>query len=320
MRLSVSSMLTPLVILTSIVLNPSIATADSLPIPITPSQLTCRSMVGSEPGQAATLKQTFRDDFNQHPLANGRWTPHFLGSPQWPESLYWGGENSDIKRKNRQAGEQQIYVDPSYAGLAGRPLNLDPFIVAKGLLTIRAKRTPPELKKVLFDNEYISGVLTTASSFRQKYGYFEIRARIPFGTAVWPAFWLLPDDTSWPPEIDVFEGRGGLPGTLAMTAHWKDPTTGKLTHCSRDVVIPDAQSTFHTYGVLWQEDMLTFYVDRLPVEQIPTPPNYVRPMYMLINTAVGSKGMRGVGRVDTTTPDPIDFVIDYVAAYIVEDK
>ena len=79
---------------------------------------------------------------------------------------------------------------------------------------------------MLFNNEYISGILTTQSRFSQKYGYFEIRAKIPVGIGVWPAFWMLADDGGWPPEIDVMEGRGQRPGDLVMTTHWRIPATG----------------------------------------------------------------------------------------------
>jgi hypothetical protein len=50
----------------------------------------------------------------------------------------------------------------------------------------------------VFRNEYVSGVLTTQKSFFQKYGYFEIRAKIPLGIGVCPAFWLLANDGGCP--------------------------------------------------------------------------------------------------------------------------
>jgi len=109
----------------------------------------------------------------------------------------WGGAGSDFKRKTSWNGEQQIYVDPRYGGRATTPLGLDPFRVRGGALSIVASRTPPDLKSVLFDNEYVSGILTTQGKFSQKYGYFEIRSKIPIGTGVWPAFWMLADDGGW---------------------------------------------------------------------------------------------------------------------------
>ena len=85
-----------------------------------------------------------------------------------------------------------------------------------------ASRTPLALSPLLFDNPYVSGMLTSQKSFSQKYGYFEIRSKIPVGAGVWPAFWLLANNHGWPPEIDVMEGRGERPGDLVMTTHWRD--------------------------------------------------------------------------------------------------
>ena len=149
-----------------------------------------------------------------------------------------------LQAQDRLNGEQQIYVDPRYAGRATTPLGLDPFRVRDGVLSIIATRTPPELKSVLFDNEYISGILTTQSSFAQKHGYFEIRSKIPVGTGVWPAFWLLANDGGWPPEIDVVEGRGEGPGAFVMTTHWRYPDTQKIESCGLDFTVPDAPDAF----------------------------------------------------------------------------
>jgi hypothetical protein len=152
---------------------------------------------------AVSLHRTFHDDFDEHPLKHGNWVPHYSGGAAWPEAQYWGGARSLLKRQTKYNGEQQIYVDPHYRGLALRALGLDPFRVRNGVLSIVASRTPPELQAALFDNPYISGILTTQASFAQKYGYFEIRSKIPVGTGVWPAFWMLANDGGWPPEIDV---------------------------------------------------------------------------------------------------------------------
>ena len=164
--------------------------------PILPCSRSCRCT-----GPFTTISTSIR-------LSKGRWVPHYAGGAAWPEARYWGGDGSDFKRKTTWNGEQQIYVDPRYGGRATTPLGLDPFKVKDGVLSIVASRTPPALKPVLFNNEYISGILTTQGSFAQKYGYFEIRAKIPVGIGVWPAFWMLADDGGWPPEIDVLEGRG----------------------------------------------------------------------------------------------------------------
>ena len=188
----------------------------------------CARSDASDPAPLVTvpLHRTFHDDFDEHPLLNGRWVSHYVSAGSLPESFYAGGEGSVLRRKTKYNGEQQIYVDPGYEGRGMVPLGLNPFKVRDGVLSIVASRIPSDLKEVLFSNEYVSGVLTTQKSFSQKYGYFEIRAKMPLGTGVWPAFWLLANDGGWPPEIDAMEGRGQRPGDVVMTTHWRIPATG----------------------------------------------------------------------------------------------
>jgi beta-glucanase (GH16 family) len=280
----------------------------------------CRRIETFDPASLAlvSLHRTFHDDFDEHPLSSGRWVSHYAGGAAWPEARYWGGDSSDIKRKTAQNGEQQIYVDPRYGGRATTPLGLDPFKIRDSVLSIVASRTPPELKPVLFDNEYVSGILTTQSHFSQKYGYFEIRSKIPVGTGVWPAFWLLADDGGWPPEIDVMEGRGQRPGDLVMTTHWRSPATGRLESCGFDFSLPDTSTEFHDYGMLWTRDRLVYFIDRKPVSDIKVPVGFDDPMYMIVNLAMGAKYFGGVGFVDGESPNMVEFEIDRVSAYQID--
>src|SRR6185436_4805454 len=129
----------------------------------------CRRVEAPNPASFASvsLHRTFHDDFDSHPLLDARWAPYYAGGAAWPEARYWGGEGSDFRRKSPYNGEQQIYVDPRYGGRDTTPLGLDPFKVTNGILSIVATRTPPSLKTVLFNNEYISGILTTQGRFSQ---------------------------------------------------------------------------------------------------------------------------------------------------------
>ncbi len=267
-----------------------------------------------------SLHRTFNDDFDQPPLSGGRWVPHYAGGASWPAAQYWGGDGSDFKRKTAYNGEQQIYVDPRYGGRATTPLGLDPFKVRNGILSIVASRTPPALKPVLFNNEYVSGILTTQSVFSQKYGYFEIRSKIPVGTGVWPAFWLLADDGGWPPELDVMEGRGQRPGDLVMTTHWRIRASGWVESCGFDFSVPDASTNFHDYGVLWQRDRIVYFIDRKAVSDIKAPIGFDDPMYMIVNLAMGSKYFGGVGFIDGETPNIVEFEIDRISAYQIDAR
>ncbi|XIA65292.1 family 16 glycosylhydrolase [Bradyrhizobium sp. TZ2] len=281
----------------------------------------CRMIETPDPASLASvsLRRTFHDDFDMHPLVDERWAPHYAGGASWPEARYWGGEGSDFRRKTSYNGEQQIYVDPRYGGRETTPLGLDPFSVRDGVLSITASRTPPALKAVLFNNEYISGILTTQSRFSQKYGYFEMRAKVPVGTGVWPAFWMLADDGGWPPEVDIMEGRGQRPGEIVMTTHWRIPATQRVERCGFDFKVPDASTAFHDYGVLWQPDRITYFIDRKPISEIKVPVGFNDPMYMIVNLAMGSKTLEGVGFVDGESPETVAFQIDRISAYQIDD-
>jgi beta-glucanase (GH16 family) len=294
-------------------------TGISLAIRNEPPDELCRRFDPSDPSRLATLylHRTFHDDFDEHPL-KGKWVPHYAGGAAWPDARYWGGDGSDFKRKDSWNGEQQIYVDPRYGGRANTPLGLDPFKVRDGILSIVANRTPPELKPVLFNNEYTSGILTTQGWFSQKYGYFEIRAKIPIGHGVWPAFWLLADDGGWPPELDVMEGRGQEIGDMVMTTHWRIPATGIVQHCGFDFLVKDASIDFHDYGVLWTQDRIVYFIDRKPTSDIKVPAGFDDPMYMIVNLAMGAKYFKGVGFVDAESPDTVEFEIDRISAYQID--
>jgi beta-glucanase (GH16 family) len=37
---------------------------------------------------------------------------------------------------------------------------------------------------------------------------------------MWPAIWLLPQDYTWPPEVDLMEAWGDQPGRVTHNNHW----------------------------------------------------------------------------------------------------
>ena len=65
------------------------------------------------------------------------------------------------------------------------------------------------------ERPYTSASLTTKGSMTFLHGRLEIRAKLPYGTGIWPAFWTqgdtFPDKEWWPEcgEIDFLEMVGG---------------------------------------------------------------------------------------------------------------
>lgn len=239
------------------------------------------------------LHQTFVDNFDKPALSTSTWETHFPGPSNVPNN-----------RTLPDNTEKEIYVDPAFMG-AG----INPFSIKNGVLSIVMQKTPPEYLDKFARLPYTSGLITTRHSFEQTYGYFEIRARMPRGRALWPAFWMLRTKQSWPPEIDIFEVLvGDKPESIYMTTHWKEEGIGKPIHSGCRLKVDGSDKNFHLYGALWGKKRIVYYIDRKPVAQLNTPPGLDHPMYLLANLA-----MQKI--VDATTPVPASFDIDWIAAY-----
>jgi serralysin len=243
------------------------------------------------------MKMSFDDEFNSLSLNTG--TAATKGG-EWKTSYHYAASTSLSSRFMN--GEKQIYTDPDFKGTSSAPLGVNPFSINNGVLSITAAPASAAIKPSIGNQTYTSGVLTTETSFSQEYGYFEVRAQMPTNNGFWPAFWLLPTDKSWPPEIDVFEQLSRDPNTLYMTSH-------DTTSTSQGKYFLDT-TQMHTYGINWTKDYLTWYIDGVQVYQIPTPASMHKEMYMLLDLAVGDWG----GPTDATTGTG-SFKIDYVHVY-----
>jgi hypothetical protein len=153
-------------------------------------------------------------------------------------------------------------------------------------LCICPKVTPPAIKATVGPRDlpgtYISGAIISYP-YAQKYGVFTMFAMLPKGKGLWPAFWLLPYDLSWPPEIDVMEMLGKDPKTLYQTVH----TAPKGQHVQDGgYYAPGIEFTdWHAYTVDWGPKDLKFYVDN---KLVGTSTMLVdKPCYLLANLALG---------------------------------
>ena len=109
------------------------------------------------------------------------------------------------------------------------------------------------------------GLINSDISFTPKYGYFELRCRMPQGPATWCAFWLT-GKYHWPPEIDIFENYGGASGSTVnrqtQSIHWGvsgKETRGYITRSAK--IYPKKDSSFHIYGCEWTPNAVRFYTD-----------------------------------------------------------
>lgn len=294
----------------SLVTSFSFSQTLNLSIPGVEATATCQSINNPSIVKHVSLYKSFDGDVKNFRLYDGKWSPHYDGGYDEAQNR-WLGYDWVVKRTLPAAREQQIYVDPQYKGSTKQPLGINPFSIVNGNLVITAKSIPPNLNSALPGFSYTSGLITTRTSFLQLYGYFEIDAKVPQGPHLLPAFWLLPFDKSWPPEIDVFEAPGHEKNTIITTVHAKD-ANGKMFHSGCRLNMPDYDKSFHKYGVLWLPDSLIFYIDRVPVSVVKSPDGFNKPMYMLANLAVGGVW---VGLMNNNDGIPVDYVIRDISAY-----
>jgi len=157
---------------------------------------------------------------------------------------------------------------------------------------------------------YGTAVATTRGKFSLRYGYWEASLKMPSSAhGLWPAFWLVPPDLSWPPEIDIMEWLGTEPDTDYMTLHYGTATRHRQWGAT--YTGPDFSAGYHKFGLLWTPRSLTWYVDG--VVRATTSSHIPRSvMYMILNNNTG--GWNG-NVVDSTTIFPAVFSVDYVRVY-----
>jgi beta-glucanase (GH16 family) len=254
---------------------------------------------------SATATLTFSEEFNSLKLWNG--TSGLDTRPGW---AMWPQFDTGFTESGN--GEKEWFIQPGDAQTS----SANPFSVQNGVLTISASPTPSTLLPYVNNQPYTSGWIDTYHEFSQTYGYFEMRAELPAGQGLWPAFWLLPKDNSWPPELDVMEMIGNQPDELVTTVHSQVSGTNELSPTHFDTGAgtyePGMTTGFHTYGVDWEPNTITWYFDGQKVFQTATPADMNKPMYMIADLAVGGYWP---GDPDTSTPFPAQMKIDYLRAY-----
>jgi hypothetical protein len=257
------------------------------------------------------LTLTFEDQFNAFSWddprpggAKGTWRTWYRNGPD-PFSI----DNRTLPGNK----EMQVFTDPAFAeAVLGAQSSYRAIAAERGHLLVRATAAPAALRPHIWNRSYLSGMITTWGSFQQTYGVFEMRARLPAGRGIWPAFWMMPADGRWPPEIDVFEFLGHDPRTLYagyMT------TSARKGHLAGDHVtspVSGLTAGLHTYSVDWRPDTIAYYVDDVQIARWPTPKDMHKPMFMIISLAVGGKWG---GPPDATTKFPATLDIDWVRAY-----
>jgi hypothetical protein len=216
------------------------------------------------------------------PPVNSKWTMSFDDEFSG-NSVDWGVWNSDHGQLR---------------GLSTRwPENA---VVSNGLLDMIVRQ------------EHRGGADWTAANlwtknFSQEYGYWEARFRYAGATGLNNAFWMMHDldpTKSDSFEIDVNEGH--YPNEVNSTLHQNGMPDDSTLTLSTD----DLSQYFHTYGCLWDQKQIIFYMDGKEIARKPNARSN-GPVPVILSTAVISwAGVPHPGNLNGKSMD-----VDWVRVY-----
>ena len=190
------------------------------------------------------------------------------------------------------------------------------------------------IKEPYHGYNYTSAKLISQNKGDWTYCKVDIRAKLPKGRGLWPAFWMMPTSSqygAWPAcgEIDIMEERGDIPKRMTATIHFGDPW--KFIGQQYELPAPlTFDAGFHNFGTEWDTGTVRFYVDTFLIAtrvrsewytsgaDKATNPNapFDQNFYLILNTAVGGPNSPYTGNQN---PDDAAFpqymYIDYVRVY-----
>jgi len=266
--------------------------------------ISCREKPKENINKKGTYKLVWSDEFDKE----GK-----------PDPSKWNYELGLIR-----ANEKQYYTD-----------SLKNVRVEDGNLIIETYKekiknnTPPFFERPAYVDQidsadYTSASLTTRGITDWKYAKIEIRAKLPKGRGIWPAFWMLGENwgkTPWPEcgEIDIMEHVGFDPEWIHGTVHTKAYNHLLKTQKGKSIKIDDPYNTFHVYSVEWTPEKIeilldgkvynTFKNEHKTVAEWP----FDQPFHLKLNVAVGGDwgGRKGIDN----SIFPQKMMVDYVRVY-----
>ena len=223
-----------------------------------------------------------------------------------PDQTKWSYD-TEANAKGWYNHELQYYA-------AGR---LENSRVSHGKLIITARKEALKSASDYGGQKYTSARLITRDKASWKYGFFEIRAKLPGGVGTWPAIWMLGTTGGWPAggEIDIMEQVGKDPTTISGTIH--NQSTAGTSGSGSQTKVMDACSSFHNYQLTWTPEQLLIGVDGKVYHTYVNSGKgkdswpFDKPQYLLLNLAIGGDM---AGPVDNNI-FPVQMEVDYVRVY-----
>jgi beta-glucanase (GH16 family) len=198
--------------------------------------------------------------------------------------------------------------------------------IENGVLKITARR------ESIGGLNYTSARINTEDRFAFRYGRIEASIKLPSGQGLWPAFWMLPQDSpygEWAAkgEIDIVEAvnlDGSNGNEIFATIHYGGEFPANQSSSVTYVPGPDVTEDFHTYALEWDETEIRWYFDdslyavqnNWSSTAAPYPAPFDQPFHILLNLAVGGNFP---GFAVDSSVFPATMEVDWVRVYSGEE-
>jgi beta-glucanase (GH16 family) len=262
------------------------------------SALAAIALLGGASAADASWSLVWSDEFDGGALDTSKWTTD-VGNG-CPDLCGWGNN------------ELQWY----------RPENVT---VTGGNLVLTAK------DEVYGPSSFTSGKVLSRDKYSVRYGRIEMRAKLPVGDGLWPAFWMMPQDDvygGWAAsgEIDIMESSNAMNaigGAIHFGGTWPDNTYTSGSYAPGGSFADD----FHVYAIEWEADEMRWYVDDVHymtrvssqwyTNAAPGDPNapFDQEFFIILNLAVGGWYPGCTDPSCITSDLPQEYMIDYVRVY-----
>jgi beta-glucanase (GH16 family) len=258
-----------------------------------------------------------------------QWCQEFNGGAGSPDTTVW---NFDLGNNNGWGnGEVEVYCgppgypnNPSQCPTTFSTSTAPVYIDGSGHLVIQPRNV---------NGTWISGRMNTENKQNFQYGILEASIQLPNTTnqGLWPAFWSLGSNIgtvgwptcgeadimeNWSPQVNNGAGPSGNNSTIHTAKTGGSGVGARYTFPSGEA----ADTAFHTYGMVWTQNEIQFFVDNAATPFFTVTPSslpsgdtwpFNANIFTLLNVAVG--GTLGGSTTGLSNPGPMQ--VDYVRYY-----
>jgi beta-glucanase (GH16 family) len=234
------------------------------------------------------------------------WADEFNGTSLNPSD--WSFENGDGCPTICGWGNNELEY------YTNRPENL---FFQSGKMIIEAR------KENYSGKSYTSSKILTRGKKVFKYARIDIRAKLPQGKGIWPAFWLLPQNNvfgGWPKsgEIDLMEMIGHEANRSYGTLHFGPGPAS--TQLGGNFTLPSGifNDEFHVFSLEWKQNQIKWLIDgniystHTSTEFGTNNYPFNEDFFLIFNMAVGGNWP---GSPDAATYFPQWLIVDYIRVY-----